>query len=203
MVTLNLYRKPCPIPVVEAGKALQQHQDVIVLVDNEVAVQNLEKMATQKQFGFSWKQLGAAQYEVTLVNPNAGQESSEPAERKQAPPLENASPQAATILFGKNYMGNGEQALGEILIKGFIYSLTQLEQLPHTLIFLNTGAKLTTEESAVIEDLRSLAEQGVRIMTCGTCINFYELPESPAVGEKVDMFKIATALTESANTITI
>ena len=63
-------------------------------------------------------------------------------------------------------MGEGNDALGKVLIKGFIFAVTQLDKLPKTMLFYNGGATLTAEDSDSLEDLRSLEAQGVEIMTC-------------------------------------
>ena len=57
-------------------------------------------------------------------------------------------------------MGDGDPELGAILIKGFVYALTQLETPPSVMLFYNGGAKLTASDSPCIEDLKTLQEQG-------------------------------------------
>lgn len=79
-------------------------------------------------------------------------------------------------------------------MKGFLYALTQLPRLPETLLFYNGGAKLTVEGADSLEDLKGLAAQGVEILTCGTCLNFYGLTEKLAVGSATNMYAIAEKL---------
>ena len=59
--------------------------------------------------------------------------------------------------------------------------MTQLDTLPKTMLFYNGGATLTTEDSDSLEDLKSLEAQGVEIMTCGTCLDYYGLKDKLAV----------------------
>lgn len=80
-------------------------------------------------------------------------------------------------------MGDGDNELGKVLIKGFIYALSQQDELPQTMLFYNGGAKITSEGSESIEDLKALEEKGVKIFTCGTCLNYYGLTEKLCVGE--------------------
>ena len=80
--------------------------------------------------------------------------------------------------------------MGQILIKGFIYSLTQLEKLPDTVLFYNIGAFLTCEGSPVLEDLKTLEKEGTKICTCGTCLDFYKMKDKLAVGTIVNMYVI-------------
>ena len=98
-------------------------------------------------------------------------------------------------------MGRGNDELGATLMKGFIYALSQLEELPKTLLFYNGGAKLTTEGSASLEDLKSMEAQGVEILTCGTCLNFYGLTEKLAVGGVTNMYSIVETLSGAAKVI--
>ena len=87
-------------------------------------------------------------------------------------------------------MGSGNDELGKVLIKGFIFAVTQLDTLPKTMLFYNGGATLTAEGSDCLEDLKHLAEQGVEILTCGTCLNYYGLTEKLAVGSVTNMYTI-------------
>ena len=91
-------------------------------------------------------------------------------------------------------MGGGNDELGATLMKGFIYAVSQLDELPKTMLFYNGGAKLTVEGSASLEDLKSLQAQGVEILTCGTCLNFYGLSDKLAVGEVTNMYAIVEKL---------
>ena len=87
-------------------------------------------------------------------------------------------------------MGEGDEALGKILLKGFLFALTQQETLPKTVLFYNGGAFVTCEGSASLEELQKLAEQGVEILTCGTCLNHYGLTEKLQVGGVTNMYVI-------------
>ena len=87
-------------------------------------------------------------------------------------------------------MGEGDEELGHILMKGFIFALTQQDHLPSTILFYNGGARLTCEDSASLEDLKNLASLGVEILTCGTCLNHYGLTDKLAVGDVTNMYVI-------------
>ena len=87
-------------------------------------------------------------------------------------------------------MGDGDPELGGILIKGFVYALTQLETPPSVMLFYNGGARLTAQDSPCIEDLKTLQEQGTEILTCGTCVNFYNITEELEVGSISNMYDI-------------
>lgn len=92
-------------------------------------------------------------------------------------------------------MGSGSEELGRTLLKGFIYALGQQDQLPETILFYNGGASITCEDSPALEDLRSLEAQGVEILTCGTCLNFYGLTDKLQVGGVTNMYTIVEKMT--------
>ena len=94
-------------------------------------------------------------------------------------------------------MGTGDDELGAVLMKGFIYALSQQDELPKTILFYNSGAKLACEMSPTLEDLMSLEANGVEILTCGTCLNHYGLTEKLKVGGVTNMYVIAEKMTQA------
>ena len=101
-----------------------------------------------------------------------------------------AAQKKTVVVISADHMGEGDEELGRILIKGFIFALTQQEHLPSTILFYNGGARLTCEDSASLEDLKNLASLGVEILTCGTCLNHYGLTDKLAVGDVTNMYVI-------------
>ena len=99
-------------------------------------------------------------------------------------------------------MGSGNDALGKVLIKGFIFAVTQLERLPKTILFYNGGATLTAEGSDSLEDLKHLEEEGVEILTCGTCLNYYNLTDKLQVGSVTNMYTIVEKMAGADKIIT-
>jgi selenium metabolism protein YedF len=205
MEIIDVLGKPCPIPVIEARKALMKPgaDSVLVKVDNIVAVQNLEKMAKGSGYGFSYEEKSANLYEVSisLDGKSPPVQSSAAAQAIQCIP--DPAAQQLVVLIGRNMMGEGAEELGKILIKGFIYSLTELAVPPAAVIFLNSGAYLTSEGSNTIEDLKKLEEKGTAILTCGTCVNFYGLQDKLSVGTVTNMFGITERMASASNVINI
>ncbi|MDR0409894.1 MAG: sulfurtransferase-like selenium metabolism protein YedF [Spirochaetaceae bacterium] len=213
MKTLDMLGQPCPIPVVKAKEVLAvgDAEGVIVLVDNIAAVRNLEKMANGTGCGFSYTEeamSGASVYRAVIVKGvnshqsgtevsnstrNETPETFKPAEKKKGP----------VVLISSDCMGRGADDLGRLLIKGFIFSLTQIDPPPEALVFLNGGARLTTGEANTVPDLKTLEEKGAGVYTCGTCANYYKLADSLAVGSIVDMMYIANLLSGASSVITI
>jgi selenium metabolism protein YedF len=193
MEIINVTGKPCPIPVIEAKKALRgaaAGSSIRLLVDNDVARQNLEKMAKGMgcECGHEAREDG-----TILVTISAS-----------ARPAKNGSAgENLVVAIGKNAMGTGSDELGAILIKAFIYSLTELDTPPEAMLFFNSGVRLTTEGSNVLGDLKTLEEKGVIISSCGTCLDFYKLKEKLAIGNVTNMYAIASAMGSAGKLINL
>ena len=206
MIKVNAMGDACPIPVVKTIKAineLTEASEVEVLVDNEIAVQNLTKMASGKNYPVRSAKLGEGQYQVIIsanIEENKGEESEQQeanTQNFQETTCRGDARRNTVIAISSDQMGQGDEELGKILIKGFIYALTQQETLPSAILFYNGGAKLTCEEAPVLEDLKSLEAQGVEILTCGTCLNHYGLSEKLKVGSVTNMYVIVEKMTQA------
>ena len=201
MITVECRGEQCPIPVVKTIKAIGEMKEADTIqthVDNETAVQNLTKLAESKGFAVKSEKIEDKHFVVTMevTAPDAAAAAEEPA--VSCIPDRRGS---TVYAFGSNCMGLGNDELGATLMKGFIYAVSQLEELPKTMLFYNGGVKLTTEGSASLEDLKSLQAQGVEILSCGTCLNFYGLSEKLAVGEVTNMYAIVEKLNGASHIV--
>ncbi len=247
--------KQCPLPVIEAKRALEASKAgeiVEVVVDNEIAVQNLRKLADHRGLKSKYEKVSDREFLVEIEagaaagavgnaagqggTASAGPETAGPetADPEAAGP-ETAGPEAAdpeaagpetagpetadpetaarpediscqpdsrrkgmVVVLSSNQMGQGDEALGTLLMKGFVYALTQQDVLPGTVLLYNGGAKLSCEGSDSLEDLKALEAQGTEVLTCGTCLNHYGLGDQLAVGGVTNMYEIAERMTGAA-----
>ena len=206
IVTIDAVGKQCPIPVVMATKALEELDSPAVVkvhVDNEIAVKNLKKMAENKSLTSSDEKLDDHHFVVSIaaVVMEEGEEKSENPEEECCCVSSGRAGDDFVVAIDGSTMGRGNDELGKVLMKGFIYALSQLEKLPKTILFYNGGAVLTTEGSDSLEDLRAMEEQGVVIKTCGTCLNYYQLTDKLAVGEVTNMYDIVETLAKASKVI--
>lgn len=207
MITVNAMGDTCPIPVVKTKNAIKELKGsgvVETLVDNEIAVQNLTKMANQKGYGVKSEKIAEGQYKVTMeIGDGAADQSDEMSvtDTEKETCASNAIHGNTVVVISADHMGEGDNELGKVLIKGFIYALTEQDVLPKTMLFYNGGAKLTCEESPTLEDLKSLEAQGVEILTCGTCLNHYGLTDKLQVGSVTNMYVIAEKMTQAGNIV--
>lgn len=200
-VQVNALGDACPIPVVKTIKALAAlggAGTIETLVDNEVAVENLKRLASEKGCGVSVEKAAEKEWHVTFDVPEGLSVDAGEADDAQClvPAKKNL-----VIQVSSDAMGAGSDELGRNLMKAFIYTVTQQDELPATMLFYNGGAHLTCEGSPALDDLKAFAEQGVEILTCGTCLNHYGIADKLAVGEVTNMYVICQKLEQASNIV--
>ena len=192
---VNAMGKQCPIPVVMTKKVIDKAavgDEIEILADNETAVNNLSRLANKTGCTFVSEKLEEKKYQVKMT---VQTEQTGGAAGEEEFVCETPHKKVTVAVISSDVMGNGDDALGKILIKGFIYALSQMETHPDTILFYNGGAKITTEGSESIEDLKKMEEEGVEIMTCGTCLKHYGLMDRLQVGTVTDMYTIVERMT--------
>ena len=178
MIKVNAVGEVCPKPVIMTKKALKEIESgvVEVSVDNITSKENVEKMAKEMGHTFETREEGNI-FVITITKSGEKQENSSKEEN-------------IVISIGSDKMGEGEDELGKILIKGFIYALTEAETLPKTVLLYNKGVLLASTFEDTVKDLKVLEERGVEILSCGTCANFYHVQEQIKVGTLTNMYTI-------------
>ena len=178
MIKVNAVGEVCPKPVIMTKKALKEIESgvVEVSVDNVTSKENVEKMAKEMGHTFETREEGNI-FVITITKSGEKQENSSKEEN-------------IVISIGSDKMGEGEDELGKILIKGFIYALTEAETLPKTVLLYNKGVLLASTFEDTVKDLKVLEERGVEILSCGTCANFYHVQEQIKVGTLTNMYTI-------------
>ncbi|WP_366923533.1 sulfurtransferase-like selenium metabolism protein YedF [Metallumcola ferriviriculae] len=181
----------CPQPVVVTKKALEQLTGgkLVTIVDNEAARDNVVKLAKSLAMDVQVEQQ-EDRYHVHIYREDI-QGLSRSADEK-----------TAVMLFGDNVLGSGERELGEVLIKSYFYTLVENDTKPRVLMFINQGVYLTCESSPVLSHLLALEKAGVEVLSCGTCLDFYQLKEKLCVGTVTNMYTILENLMNAERAIT-
>lgn len=186
----------CPKPVIETQKALKDGAvtELEVWVGNVTAKENLKRFAETGGYEYSIteREDGFAIVIYKQAWESVSAESTEKTQEIQSP--ENS--QGKTYLILSDKLGKGDDELGKVLIKGFLYTLTQTEPFPKKILLLNSAVKLSTENIETLEHLQTLKEKGVEIYSCGTCLNFYGLAEELKVGEIGNMYDVVESLSK-------
>ena len=199
MIKVNAIGDACPIPVVKTKNAIRElggSGAVEVSVDNEIAVQNLLKMAKQKEYEAEFEKKSNTEYIVT-INVNGGEVSDTKPVTKTTVKSDEIKLKETIVVIDSDKMGDGDEEFSKTLLKGFIYALSSQDIPPAKILFYNTGVRLTTEGSASIEDLKVLEKAGAKIYSCGACLNNYGLTEKLSVGEVTNMYDIVSYLMEA------
>lgn len=202
MKVVDVLGKPCPMPVIEAKKALEEENEaILVKVDSNAALENLKKLAGSLGHDFSSIEK-EGEFHVTITKnsdqPITSQPTVKPSVLPHIGPEENL-----VVTIGNNAMGSGSEELGKVLIKSFIYSLTELQPAPKFLLFFNAGVFLTVEGANTIEDLQKLEAKGTKVFSCGTCIDYFNLQGKLAVGEITDMYGTTERMATASRLINI
>ncbi|MGN0410162.1 MAG: sulfurtransferase-like selenium metabolism protein YedF [Candidatus Fimousia sp.] len=195
MIEVNAMGKQCPLPVIETKKTIEeltQDDTVQVRVDNEIAVQNVMKMAKHKGLEASSQKISKDEFLVQIEVTGIGEKKAVE-EGIQCQPDRRGN--GTVVVLSSDCMGTGDESLGKQLMKGFVFALTKQDQLPAKVIMYNRGAFLSSENEDTIQDLKTLEAQGVEILTCGTCLNHYGLADKLAVGSVTNMYEIAESMT--------
>jgi selenium metabolism protein YedF len=191
MTTLDCRAHRCPHPVVETRKLLlsQPDSELTVLVGDTAARENVSRLAAGKGYAVRVEE---AQGGFSLVlTPGTN-------------PVEatGAAVQGKTVAFiSSDAMGSGSDELGRLLMKNFLFTLTELETAPDVLLFVNAGVKLTSEGSEALEALEKLACMGADIASCGLCLDYFHLKDKLAVGRVTNMLDIAETLQKAGRTV--
>lgn len=187
----------CPKPVIFTKRALEENKGTIItsIVDNETARENILKFANSKNLETDVMERDGIWY-IDLYQ-NAMEPSKEMIPEKKPELLD------LVILIGSPYFGAGERELGEILMKGYMYTLTESKPYPKAILFVNSGVTLTLEDSAVLTHLRKLESEGVQILSCGTCLDYYKVKDKLSVGGVGNMYAIVELLNGARNSISL
>ncbi|MCL2415757.1 MAG: sulfurtransferase-like selenium metabolism protein YedF [Defluviitaleaceae bacterium] len=188
MEIINCIGDICPVPVVKLRNALvgKTSGKIQIMVDNDISLENLRRFTIQKGHNFSYTQDEEKYLIVIEISDISNQAASAQTEN--------------LVVMSSQIMGNGDDVLGGILTKSFVFALTQSENLPKKMIFYNSAVKLCLDDSPILQDLQTLEKSGVLILVCGTCLDFFNVINRLSIGEITNMYSILEAM-QSANCI--
>ena len=189
--------KACPTPVIMAKKAISAGESTFtVLVDNTTAVENLKRLAENQGFDAAAAEAEGV-FSVTFTR--TGCAACEEAVNSPLP----APGGDWAVFVGRDIIGDGDRELGTNLMRMFFYTLSQGEDKPGAVLFMNAGVKLPTLDEQVVEHLKALSAVGVEILVCGTCLNFYGLTDRLRVGTVSNMYDIVTRMQKAGKVVSL
>jgi selenium metabolism protein YedF len=196
MKTVDAKGQKCPMPLILTKRALigmEADETLEILIDNETSVQNVTRFLTEHNMKVN-RELQGDVYRLT-VNKTGTITEETPAEAW----CETPAPAAGDYIvsFQKNIRGAGADELGERLMQLFIHTLPDLDSKPGMMVFLNSSVFLLLKDSPVLEPLTALEKAGVRILVCGTCLDFFQKKEELAIGVVSNMYEILDHLSKA------
>ncbi len=193
MVLVNAMGKACPQPVIMAKKEIDAgNSNFVVAVDNEIAVQNLKKLAESQNYSASVEAVEGG-FHVTF----AGEGAAAVAEEKTGRP-------ANWALFAPgNTIGTEEGDLGASLMNMFFYTLTESNDPPRYILLMNKGVILAVENEQVVDHLKTLEQKGTEVLVCCTCLKFYNMADRLQVGTVSNMYDISERMHLADKVITL
>lgn len=169
----------CPRPVILAKKLIKEEQpeEFAVLVDNEIATENLSKMADQLGYDTRVEKEDKV-YKVSFKK------------NKDKKLEQDYSKDEFIVVFSSDELGLGDEEFSKKLLEGFVYSLSEKDQVPTYVVLYNRGVRLSTINENTVADLKKLEARGTTVLSCGLCLGNYKLKEELKVGEVTNMDKI-------------
>ncbi len=174
---INCCDLACPEPVLRTKKALEELEDdsiLEVVVNSVSSIENVKRFASKSGYESRVEELEGGKTLITIIK---GYECA-------IVPSKEENFLNKTVFVKTDKIGNGE--LGSTLMKSFLKTMLEFKALPKNLVFVNEGVFLTTKDENLdlIENLKELEKRGVKIYSCGLCLNFYKIPaEELKVGE--------------------
>lgn len=206
MHTIDCRGMQCPKPVLEARKYLRTNPGVgaVVLVGDEIAQANVTRLATTEGYAVQSQSM-EDHIRLTLTLEDGLKRQPTPVDNsveEETKPAVTTTPNSGHIVYIANTcMGKGNDELGEILLRNFIFTLSEVNPLPRKILFVNSGVKLTCTGSQVLEPLLHLEQQGVKLASCGLCLEFFDLKEQLKVGEVSNMLDIIESMTAAGKIV--
>ena len=201
METVNAFDLACPKPLMMAKAKIDEGaRELSVYVDNEIAVKNVSRLAEKYGLNVAVEIIEGG----WSVNFSEGDRGVAAAAAPAAAPACTPAGCGYAVFIGKDHVGEGDPQLGYNLMKMAIYTLSESEDVPSSVLFMNSGVKLVAgDEQQIIDSVNKLIEKGTEVLVCGTCLDFYGLKEQLKVGEVSNMYDILGRMQEAAKTITL
>ncbi|MEA1972641.1 MAG: sulfurtransferase-like selenium metabolism protein YedF [Candidatus Cloacimonadota bacterium] len=197
----------CPKPVIETKKALDKlgFDYLIVKVDNVPARENIKRFVTTKGYKIAKisEEDGIISIGIQIGDEKELVESKEKVSKANTKKVDNLDYQNKNIFINSNKIGSGSDELGKLLMDGFIYTLTQMDNPPLKIVFMNIGVELCAGNSATVENLKILEEKGVSMIVCGTCLEYFDMIDDLSVGVISNMYDITEIFLEPKQLVTI
>lgn len=201
--TLDCLGMTCPQPLMACRDCIEKEapEALTVLVDDEAALENVTRYLSASGYESSHAKDGRA----WTITAKRGAGATRPAAVEDFPcPVPGPGErQRIAVFLTSDLVGKGDDALGAKLMVNFIKTLPEMGPDLWRIVMVNGAVKLATQDSPHLETLKALEAQGVTILVCGTCLEFFGLLDKRAVGQTTNMLDVVTSLQLATKVIDI
>jgi selenium metabolism protein YedF len=183
METIDCRNLSCPAPVINVKKALQEHAEIRVFLDDGASRENVTRFSRNRGCRVTEERDGPG-WILTITG----------AADTARPVSDTVSQGGRVVMITSDRIGDGPEDLGRLLMKNFVHTLLETSELPNRMLFLNRGVFLTCEGSDILEALGKLHGMGVEIFTCGLCLDYFKIKEKLRAGATTNMLATAEYL---------
>ena len=212
MEIIDAFGLQCPKPLMLAKQQVDAGvREFGIRVDNETAVKNVSRLAERTGLAVEVSEVDGGWLVAFSEGDGAASGAGSAAAPLNAPAATSAAPACApgggcgyAVFVGKDHVGEGDGELGYSLMKMALYTLSESDDVPASLLFMNAGVKLVAGgEAQIAESVRALQEKGTEVLVCGTCLDYYGLTERLEAGEVSNMYDILGRMQEAAKVVTL
>jgi selenium metabolism protein YedF len=187
---IDCRNQACPAPVINVKKALEEQNELQVLLDDGAPRENVARFSRNRGYSVTEKREGSGWLLTICGTPETDAVS---------PPQPSGNNRI--LMITSNRLGDGPEELGSLLMKNFIHTLLETSEIPSRILFLNTGVFLTCEGSDVQEALKKLHGMGVEIFSCGLCLDYFKLKDKLRAGATTNMLTTVESLLTAGQVI--
>ena len=186
----------CPEPVIRTKNALESlkvGEKLEILVNSIAPKENISRFLKNQNVEFSVEQNGA-ETKITAVK---GESKLELANFDEF--VCEITPKAKKTALYLNEERAGSGDVGVSLLAKFLGALLQVDNKdnkPEYVICVNNAVKMTTNRAhPSFKPLKDLEAAGVKILSCGSCLEAYKLVSDLSVGEMSNAYEVMQILT--------
>jgi selenium metabolism protein YedF len=198
---LDLRGLTCPEPVLRTKKIIddQAVSSVEALVDSEVNVQNLERLARSQNL-FLKKEAIGDHFRISIDRQKENLDKSSHEHASPEPAQTGVTRGGGTVVFiAKDTFGQGADSekdhdFSHNLLNVFLQTISQSGLKPSAILLANSGVKLIDPQASTYKVLCDLKESGTIVLACGLCLDYYGLKDKVAIEQVTNMFAICEYL---------
>jgi selenium metabolism protein YedF len=202
-LTVDARGLACPQPVLETKRVLEEgsYREITVQVDNSAAKENVSRFARNQGCTVDVSETGSEEYAITIARTGEAVATAYREDLLPCPVPETSARKRLAVYVASNCMGSGSDELGVKLMRGFLRTLIDSPPLPWRIVLINSGVKLGTIDEEAVDAISMLQDRGVEVLSCGTCLEHFQLEDKLRVGKVTNMYEVIETLNQASKVI--